>query len=121
MNFATRHFVANFTHQSEAFDYVTLGELAAESPENATHRVRAISINEQGGMFGPQAVLTTDHVKINLPSHLNKVVREILASPISVDEINQGIVGFQITQYVNKYGEQHSLRWVAVKADEHLG
>lgn len=114
MNFADMHndvhfdFVTPGTHE-----FATLCDILMETNPDYTHMVRAIYINTKG-KYGDAAVLITDKYKVNLPIHLTPKIKNILASPQSVQAINDGKVGFDVTSYENEFGTQFSIKWVNV-------
>lgn len=96
----------------DSHDYANLEALFNENPDQV-HTVRAIYINE--GKYGEQPIIATDHALVNAPAHLMRSVRGILATPKSIKAIDQGLAGFKVYTYENKYGTNYSLKWVDVK------
>lgn len=113
MSFAKTHNASiepRFTFQTpEHFEYVDLKKLYEANPD-ATHKLNAIYINDQG-LYGDQPVLVTDNELVNAPAHIMKSVIGILESEKAIREINAGRAGFKVYTYENKYGTNYSLSW----------
>lgn len=82
------------------YEYKTLEELYKEDGEHGVHEVKAIYINK--GLFGEEPLVVGGECYINLPHHLVPDVRVIHSRQDIIDDINNGKVGFKITEYYQK-------------------
>lgn len=91
----------------DEFDFLKLEDLDATKQ----HRVNILYINTKSN-FGDAPVAVTDEGMVNLPQHLTDTVRQIISDQGLVDQINSGIIGFEVREYKNKYGKQHTVTWI---------
>lgn len=103
---------------TENFEYISLEDLSSitvedGSTEPQTFIVRGIYINDKS-LFEPSPVLALDDVYVNLPSHLLKPCKEMIADSRAVKAINEGHLGFRIETYVKeKYNKTcYTVEWV---------
>ncbi len=106
---------------TEGYEYRKLEELYKEYGEYVQYPIRALYINET--KFGESAVATTDGYFINLPSHVVRDVKEIIADEDLVNRINEGLVSIEIYEYFShKYnGTFYGLKWVEEQPTEETG
>lgn len=113
---------SKFTYKiPEDFNYVSLKELYERIPKDmrasAVFPVNALYINTKG-MFGEHAVLCSGVYGVDLPKHLTAVVKQILEDDESIEEINSGMVYFNIREYIPKNYENtkaYSIEFVSAK------
>lgn len=94
----------------KGFEYVDFATMARKYGIDNPFKVNAIYINIKG-KYGDQPVIATDNELVNAPHHLTDNAREIMSDGESVAMINDGVVGFYLYEYENKYGTQYSLEW----------
>lgn len=122
MSFANRHNKpangATFTFQQiENPEYFKLKDIYGQGVQSAKDAVtvRGVFI-VTGGRFGDQGTLVCDGYNVNLPAHMLKEVRDIMASQEDINAINAGAVGFYPYEYTNsRGGTSYSVRWVDLK------
>jgi hypothetical protein len=56
--------------------------------------------------------LGNEVIKTSLPGHLTEVVERMRSNEEDVQAINDGLAGFTIYTYENKYGTCYSVNWV---------
>ena len=112
MAFAAKHYVPKFDIDvgEEVFFGVSLTQLQSEVGHGVPIPLRALYLTKQ-----PNATIATaviDNRLVTLPKSIVTSVEEILRCPESVDDINQGKVGFEI--YLCRAVNYHQLgiRWV---------
>lgn len=117
MTFAKRysHSTPRFTIKVSNPDYTTLPDLFNANGAKKVYAFYAIYIN-RNGKYGPQAVLAlSETLLVNLPQHKLEECEKILQDAQAVDEINAGLAGFQIYQYITKAGRAgFSVNWVDI-------
>lgn len=108
--------VAKFVFEpAEDFEFKTLGELYKENGKDAVYTVRGAYINTKG-MYGENPVIVCDDCYVSLPKHLTQTVKEIRADKQLVDDVNNGKVGFEIYEYVQKTYKKtcYSINWLDI-------
>lgn len=124
MSFANRHTKATsniFTYQqAEDATFCKCKELYDHgyTEEKGRHvTVRGCFVNESG-KFGPSAALICEGFNVNLPSHMVNEIKDIMASPEDVADINAGRVGAYAYEYTNsRGGKSYSIRWTDLPGD----
>lgn len=124
MSFASKHNRSTknlFTfQQAEDATYTKCKELydhgyTEEKGRSITCRGFFIST---GGRFGDSPVMMCDGFNVNLPGHMLQDVKDIMADPESVADINAGKVGAYVYEYTNSRGSKsYSLRWIDLPGD----
>lgn len=99
---------------TEDHDYIDLKTLAETNTPDTIYNVQGIYINDKG-MYGDAPVIVTDTHLVNAPQHLARQAEKIIRNARSVQQINDGLVGFKIVEYTNDYGRQYSVEWVDIK------
>lgn len=107
--------VSPFTFRAgKDFQYYTLKQIA-EATHNWQEKefpIRALYINTKS-RYGASPVAVCDSFYVNLPSHLMDDVRNIMADPEVVADINAGKCGFKIRAYQNSQGgESYTVEWI---------
>ena len=99
----------------EGMEYKDLKTLYQTVGENGIITVRGFFTKI--GNFGKQSVLISDNEYINLPSHLNDTVEQIINDDEMVEEINNGAVGVKIYKYTaKKYNKEcYSINFVGIE------
>lgn len=111
--------IAYFTYDKEkSRPYTNLETLYKEHGKDKVYKVLGLYINE--GKFGEQGSAVLEDVQVNLPKHLNNVVKEIRSDEKLVSDINAGLVGFSIYEYIPKnYNiKAYSIRWVDIEPED---
>ena len=112
MTFATKHYVPKFDIEvgEEVFFGVSLAQLEVEVGHGVAIPLRALYLTKQPDTTVATAVI--DNRLVTLPKSVTASVEEILRCPESVDDINQGKVGFEI--YLCRAVNYHQLgiRWI---------
>lgn len=102
MSFASRYNKEKkFEIDTDGFEYVSLKELYEAYGEEMVYPLRGIYINRKS-MYGPAPVFVTNDSFVNIPEHMLGISKEILADDESIEEINDGKVGFEIYPYTSK-------------------
>jgi len=97
---------SKFDIDTTGFEYMKLKELYSENGEEKVYGVYAVFINEND-KFGKAPVFATGEEYVNIPRHMLGTCEEILKDADAIKQINDGEVGFKITQYYNeKYNKQ---------------
>jgi len=115
-SFANKHNAkANpFTFKTpEMHPFKKPADLVAEQGIEQTYLVRAFYVNKNG-QFGDEPVIVTDDFILNAPRSILEMVNGIIDDGESTQLVNDGQVAFQLYEYTNKYGKQHSVAWVDV-------
>ena len=89
---------ALFTNNERYDVYKTLEQLFTENGKDATYGVKGVFSYES--QYGEGCFIKSDGFNVPLPNHLVKTIADIKADKESVDEINDGKVGFNIYSYV---------------------
>lgn len=111
--------IAYFTYDKEkSRPYTNLETLYKEHGKDKVYKVLGLYINE--GKFGEQGSAVLEDVQVNLPKHLNNVVKEIRSDEKLISDINAGLVGFSIYEYIPKnYNiKAYSIRWVDLEPED---
>ena len=98
-----------FDIDTSDFEYKKLEELWNENSDIVAEEevctkvfpVCGLYLNRKS-MYDPQPVVATDECYVNLPANMFDSAIEILSDPRAVRAINDGKVGFQIEQYLQK-------------------
>ena len=109
--------IAYFTYDREkSRPYTNLETLYKENGKDKVYKVLGLYINE--GKFGEQGSAVLEDVQVNLPKHLVPVIEEIRLDEKLVSDINAGLVGFSIYEYIPKnYNiKAYSIRWVDLES-----
>ena len=95
------------------YEYHKLADLYEQYGKDATYPIRALYLNDT--KFGTSVVAVTDGFFINLPSHTQNDVAEIIADDEMVAQINAGEVSIQIYEYFSKkYNKTfYGIEWIA--------
>ena len=105
--------IAYFTYDKEkSRPYTNLETLYKEHGKDKVYEILGLYINE--GKFGEQGSAVLEDEQVNLPKHLVNVIKEIRSDEKLVSDINAGLVGFSIYEYIPKnYNniKAYSIRW----------
>lgn len=97
---------SKFDIDTTGFEYKKLRELYQENGDEKIYGVYAIFINTND-KFGDAPVFATGEEYVNIPRYMLETCRDILNDSKAVEQINNGEVGFKISQYYNeKYNKQ---------------
>lgn len=111
--------LANKYNKGKKFDFVTPKDFKYESLKDLfnnnggeyIYTVRALYVNNKS-KFGESVVAVTDEQMVNLPKHLNDVVKQMLLDEELIDAVNKGAFGFKIYPYESKDGNvYYSVNW----------
>lgn len=108
--------IAYFTYDKEKKrDYTNLKDLYLENGKKEVYQVLGLYINT--GKFGEQGSAILDDVQVNLPKHLVDSIKEIRSSEKIVEDINEGLVGFEIYEYFTKQynTNAYAIKWVDIE------
>lgn len=112
--------IAYFTYDKEkSRPYTNLETLYKKHGKDKVYKVLGLYINE--GKFGEQGSAVLEDEQVNLPKHLNNVVKEIRSDEKLISDINAGLVGFSIYEYIPKnYNniKAYSIRWVDIEPED---
>lgn len=111
--------VAYFTYDKEkSREYTNLKDLFSKNGKDTVYEVLGLYINDS--KFGEQGSAVLDDVQVNLPKHMTPVIKEIRGNEKLVEDINDGLVGFEIYQYIprNYDKKAYSIRWVDIEKDD---
>lgn len=100
--------------------YTNLQSLYKLNGKDKVYKVLGLYVNE--GKFGEQGSAVLEDVQVNLPKHLVPVIKEIRSDEQLVSDINAGLVGFKIYEYISKkYNvKAYSIRWVDIEPDDFI-
>ena len=110
--------ISPFTFKAgDNFPYYNLKSLYESNGPDKVYRFLAIHINDKG-RYGDQPVALTGNYYVNMPSHLNDDVMQMIRDPEIVAQINAGKAGFKIRPYTNRNGgTSYSVEWVDINDD----
>lgn len=112
MSFAKRH-----EHKGPLFTYrLPEGEVTylklKDLDRNKVYEVRGFYINTSSQFHEEDAAMIMTDAVLNLPQHLLRDVKEIMADPDDVNDINGGVVGFRVVEKQSDKGKYLSVEWV---------
>lgn len=98
---------------TEGYEYRKLVDLYEQYGKDTTYPIRALYLNDT--KFGKSVVAVTDGYFINLPSHTQNDVAEIISDDELVAQINAGEVSIRIHEYFSdKYNKTfYGINWVS--------
>lgn len=114
MSFAKRHNRGSkFNIDTAGYNYKTCKELVDDQGLEKIYQIAALYINTKG-KFDDHPVVVIPELKalLDLPPHMTEEVKEILSSEEDIDDINAGLVGIQLEEYVSK---THNRKCIGVK------
>lgn len=119
MSFASKHNKGGviFEIDIKDFKFVTLEELfeSPEFPDDIDFGIDGLFINTKS-KYGdhPVAIVSSLHLLVDLPQHMNDEVKEILKDADDIQAIKDGKVGFHVETYVDKkFGRDcYGISWV---------
>lgn len=116
MSFAKRHAKGSkFNIDTTGYTFKTCKELVEDQGLEKVYQIAALYINTKG-KFDDHPVVVIPELKalLDLPSHMTEEVREILNNENDVDDINSGLVGIQLEEYVSKTYNRKciGIKWV---------
>jgi hypothetical protein len=117
MSFASKHNkgAIDWEIDSKDFEYFSLKDLFEKDPENMVYVLRGLFINTKNNSeYGNSIVAILKDKFVNLPSHMEAEVKEILSSVEDVEDIKAGKVGFTIRPYESHKKQCYSVSWVDV-------
>lgn len=86
----------------ESMEYVKLSDLLKQDGEGTQYPITGVFI--MNGEFGEQAVVTTGKFKVNMPTHMTGIFKEMIKDDKAVEFINEGLAIFTIYTYKDKKG-----------------
>ena len=95
-----------FTVDTEGFEFKKLGDLYDEKKPETVFSVYGLYINRKS-KFGESPFAASDGYFISLPQHLVDTVKEILADPESIEQMNSAKAGLKIRTYDDDKGITH--------------
>ena len=104
MGFAEKYNKVNtiFDIDIKDFSFINGYEFIAKYGSNAV-KIDGLYINKKG-MFKdhPVAIIESEKILLDLPSHMTDTVNEVLTDSESIDLIKKGLVGLKAHEYVDK-------------------
>lgn len=98
----------------KSFKYESLKDLFNNNGSDYIYTVRAFYINNKS-KYGESVVAVTDEQMVNLPKHLNDVVKQMILDEELVNAVNKGAFGFKIYPYESKDGKiYYSVNWMDI-------
>lgn len=88
-----------FNFEKKEREFKQLKELELSQPIV----IEALFINTSGN-YGPQGVIVTSDLQVNLPSHLTKLVEELRSDDEAIEAINHRELAFEVYEYETKSG-----------------
>lgn len=119
MSFANKHNkgAIDWGIDTKDFEYYSLKDLYEKDEENTTYILSGLFINTKNNSeYGNSVVAILCDKFVNLPSHMEAEVKEILSSGEDVEDIKAGKVGFTIRTYESHKKECYSVSWVDLPA-----
>lgn len=98
-NFSKLNKSKKFLIDTSEFEYTTLETLYNDNGPDYVYSLRGLYISNKSQYDPESPVIATDKEYINIPIHQIDEVKEMLASPLAIKEINNGDVGFKIDEY----------------------
>ena len=95
-----------FKVDTEGFEFKKLGALYDEKHPETVFSVYGLYINRKS-KYGESPFAASDGYFISLPQHLTDTVKEILADPEAIDQINSAKAGLKIRTYDDDKGITH--------------
>lgn len=111
MSFASKHNATQFEVNTEGFQYFNLETLYENEGAGIIYPVLGVYINTKS-KYGDAPVIISNDKFINLPSHLNDTVKNILSDMDDVASIKSGRVGMTIYTYDSHNKKCYSVNWV---------
>lgn len=91
-----------FTFNGDNNPYITLDQYVAEG-NKTTFTVRGCFVHNKS-KFGESGVIVTDNYNIDVPRHLIKYIKVVLAEPEMIRAVNDGKCGFSCSTYTDNHG-----------------
>lgn len=97
----------NFDVDIKEFEFMNGYEFIAKYGSNSV-RIDGLYINNKGMYKShPVAIIKSDKILLDLPSHMTETVNDILNDEESIDLIKKGVVGLKAHEYTDtKYHKQ---------------
>ena len=104
MSFAAKYNKrSKFDIDTTGYNYVTMKELVENYGIDKKYQIAALYINTKGRFEDhPVAVIPEYKLLLDLPSHMTESVKMILGDEHDCEDINNGLVGIQLEEYVSK-------------------
>lgn len=108
--FASKFNKTVFTVNTKGFTFTKLSDLYAANGADVVYTLDGLYISR--GKLGEQPIFICEELNqlVNIPAHLTKTAKDILADPDAVQAIKDGKVGFTIYEY-----ESHGRKCYGVK------
>ena len=104
MSFAEKYNKVNtiFNIDIKDFSFMDGYDFIAKYGSNAV-KIDGLYINKKG-MYSdhPVAIIASEKILLDLPSHMTDTVNEVLTDSESIDLIKKGLVGIKAHEYVDK-------------------
>lgn len=94
--------------------YVKLETLFNENGAEKVYTLQAIYINTRS-KFGDAPVAVIENAIVNLPSHMLKQAKDILADNEAIDAIKSGLAGFTVYSYPSHGKTCYSIKFVDIE------
>lgn len=102
------------TKAPENVVFTKLSDVAQHFKQDDIFMVQAMFINNKA-KFGACPIVLCGNYYISLPSHLTKVVSDMMEDEEVITAINNGQFGFSFYTYQAPQGNFYSVNWVDIK------
>lgn len=104
MGFAEKYnkFNTIFNIDIKDFEFMDGYDFIAKYGDNVV-KIDGLYINKKGKYkYHPIAIIASEKILLDLPSHMTDTVNEVLTDSESIDLIKKGLVGLKAHEYVDK-------------------
>lgn len=97
---------------SENARYINLKNLY-EDYGNKVHKMKMFFINKKG-KYGDHPVVYTGEWLVDIPQHMTETFKQIYNDDETIDDINNGRVGFNVVSYTKNHKQCYSIEFVDI-------
>lgn len=110
--FASKFNKTVFTVNTKDFTFTKLSDLYAANGDDVVYKLDGLYINR--GKLGEQPIFICGELKqlVNIPAHLTKTAKDILADDEAIQAIKDGKAGFTIYEYESHGRKCYSVKFV---------
>lgn len=116
MSFAQRynHYSSPFDFNSAGFPFKSLAECYAQFGPDKIYDIGLVFINSKNRFGASPVVAVTDGFNVNLPARYLEDCRDMMTDEQTISDINNGLCGFRINQFVKDGRRCHGVQWVDI-------
>lgn len=120
MSFASRynHYASPFTFNSAGFQFASLSECYEKYGPDKVFKIGLIFINSKNKFGAAPVIAVTDGFNVNIPPRYLDDCRDMMTDQQTIADINNGLCGFRINQFVKDGRICHGVTWVDLPPDD---